>query len=125
MQNNKSNIKEEILKQNFLESLNDNDWTLYHTYLNIDEVKEILRGQLMCNFEDIGLVSNEIKDKNSNIIPSIYYLSINNKLNIEWKLKVNLENTDGLSDKIVIKNIEVYELNMNKFNEFEKIYSDF
>lgn len=113
-------LKIEVFKQVFLKSLNENDWELYHTYLNLNEVKEVLRKELDCRLEEIKLVSDSKEE-----FPSEYYLSANGKLNINWKLKVNFENTDGLSDKIVIKNIEVYELTLDKYNEFEIEYSDF
>ena len=113
-------LKIELFKQNFLKSLTENDWELYHTYLKIDEVKEILRTDLNCRFEEIGLVFDSKEE-----FPSEYYLTANGKINIVWKLKVNFENTDGLSDKNVIKNIEVYELHINKYNEFERNYSEF
>ena len=103
-----------------MKSLNENDWVLYHIYLNLNEVKEVLRTELNCRFEEIGLVNASEED-----FPPEYYLSANGKLNVVWKLKVNFENTDGLSDKIIIKNIEVYELHINKYNEFERDYSKF
>ena len=113
-------LKIELFKQNFLKSLTENDWKLYHTYLNLDEIKEVLRKDLNCRFEEIGLVFDSEKEFSSE-----YYLTANGKINIVWKLKVIFENTDGLSDKNVIKNIEVYELNINKYNEFERNYSEF
>ena len=113
-------LKIELFKQNFLKSLIENDWKLYHTYLNLDEIKEVLRKDLNCRFEEIGLVFDSEKEFSSE-----YYLTANGKINIVWKLKVIFENTDGLSDKNVIKNIEVYELSDVKYNEFERNYSEF
>ena len=113
-------LKIELFKQNFLKSLTENDWELYHTYLNLDEIKEVLRKDLNCRFEEIGLVFDSEKEFSSE-----YYLTANGKINIVWKLKVIFENTDGLSDKNVIKNIEVYELSDVKYNEFERNYSEF
>ena len=117
---NENQLKIEIFKQNFLKSLTENDWDLYYTYLNLDEIKEVLRKELDCRFEEIGLVFDSEKEFSSE-----YYLTANGKININWKLKVIFENTDGLSDKNVIKNIEVYELSINKYNEFERNYSEF
>ena len=113
-------LKIELFKQNFLKTLTENDWELYHTYLNLDEIKEVLRKDLNCRFEEIGLVFDSEKEFSSE-----YYLTANGKINIVWKLKVIFENTDGLSDKNVIKNIEVYELSDVKYNEFERNYSEF
>ena len=112
-------LKIELFKQNFLKTLTENDWELYHTYLNLDEIKEVLRKDLNCRFEEIGLVFDSEKEFSSE-----YYLTANGKINIVWKLKVIFENTDGLSDKNVIKNIEVYELSDVKYNEFERNYSE-
>ena len=110
-------LKIELFKQNFLKTLTENDWELYHTYLNLDEIKEVLRKDLNCRFEEIGLIiypKENINDYNKNILIDTYD---DHRMAMSFSLA-------GL----LIDNVKIHDPNCvsktfpNYFDEFEKIY---
>lgn len=99
--------KEDSVKIKFIQSLNEEAYTLHYTYNRIDEVQEIVRGNYLLPTKD---TPNPIKVGN---IEFILFYAKRTGVIADFICK---KNNDGL--------FELYVMSLKACNEYERYMSD-